>query len=109
MAVYSRMLFCSIDANVNGIKFYSGVSQLQSLRSLKFEREHTCVHDSNAILVKIEDDIVLGHLEEHIAMAIAPLIDQNLPGFIYHLWVYNHAITQKLYHWPMPLFVQDMH
>ena len=59
-----------------------------------------CVHDSNAILVKFEDGVLLGHLEEYIALAIAPLIDQNLPEFIIRRYITTI---------PSNLFVHDMH
>ena len=43
-------------------------------------------------------------------MAIAPLIDQNLPGVIIRGYITMHdPITEKLYNGPTPLFVQDMH
>ena len=80
MAEYSSTLFCSVSANVNGIKFYPGVEELQSLKTVKFERDHSCVQDCNAIFIKFEDGSILGHLEQHVSKVIAPLLD--LPGFI---------------------------
>ena len=61
---------------------YPGVGELQSLKPIKFERDRSCVQDSNAILVKFENGLILGHLEQHISAAIAPLMDRNSSGFI---------------------------
>ena len=79
---YSSTLFCSINANVNGIKFYPGVRELQSLKTVKFERDRSCVQDCNAILIKFENGLILGHLKQHISAAIAPLMDRMSSGFI---------------------------
>ena len=75
MIEYSSTLFCSLEAN----RFYEGISHLRSLRPVRFERDFTCLHDCNAVFVKFEDGVVLGHVEQHVLAAIAPLI--------YHSWV----------------------
>ena len=49
---------------------------------MRFERDFACLHDCNAVFVKFEDGVVLGHLEQHVSAAIAPLMDRNIPGFI---------------------------
>ena len=53
MIEYSSTLFCSLEANVTGIKFYEGLVHLQSLCRVEF-----------VIRVLPEKRVVLGHVEK---------------------------------------------
>ena len=62
MIEYSSSLFCSLEANVTGIKFYEGLVHLQSLCRVEF-----------VIRVLPEKRVVLGHVEKRIGAATISL------------------------------------
>ena len=85
MAEYSTTLFCSFEANVEGIKFYEGHLRLQSLMRVVLVRDLGNTHDCSAVAVKLVrpyGNALLGHLERHVAAAIASLMDRHLTGLI---------------------------
>ena len=62
MIEYSSTLFCSLEANVTGIKFYEGLVHLQSLCRVEF-----------VIRVLPEKRVVLGHVEKRVGAATISL------------------------------------
>ena len=76
MIEYSSTLFCSLEVNVTGIKFYEGLVHLQSLCRVEFERDYSCLQDKNAIFVirvLPEKRVVLGHVEKRVGAATISL------------------------------------
>ena len=76
MIEYSSTLFCSLEANVTGIKFYEGLVHLQSLCRVEFERDYSCLQDKYEIFViRVipEKRVVLGHVEKRVGAATISL------------------------------------
>ena len=70
--------YCSVTANVMGIKFYHGVVRMSSMMHVYLERETHNHFDHNSILKSGE---MLGHLERKVADVLAPLMDLRIAGF----------------------------
>ena len=67
MIEYSSTLFCSLEENVTGIKFYEGLVHLQSLCRVEFERDYFVIR------VLPEKRVVLGHVEKRVGAATISL------------------------------------
>lgn len=83
--VYSRLFYCSSEANATGIKFYEGQHHLEPLRQVILRRDRNNVHDKNAIEVLLQlrtaqapdgkKIVKLGHLERRVAPAVTKLLN----------------------------------
>ena len=67
--------YCSVTANVMGIKFYRGVVRMSSMMHVYLERETHNQFDHNSIRVVLKSGEMLGHLERKVADVLAPLMD----------------------------------
>ena len=83
MAEVESKEYCSCYANVMGIKFYPGLSKLQSMMNVRLQREFGNVHDPCAIKVLLKSGEVLGHLEKRYAGVLSCIMDARLPGLIF--------------------------
>ena len=81
--------YCSILANIMGIRFYSGFPELQPMLHVILRREPSNIVDSNAILVITKSGKILGHIEKKIAAVLASIFD-NLP----ELFIKRYEVDQ---------------
>ncbi len=65
----------SFKCNVRGIMFYSGYKSLHSLMKVKFIRDKSCQHDSNAATV-VAGGQQLGYMDRSTACYVAPVMDK---------------------------------
>ena len=79
--------YCSVTANVMGIKFYHGVVRMSSMMHVYLERETHNQFDHNSIRVVLKSGEMLGHLERKIADVLAPLMDLRIAGFAIKTYV----------------------
>ncbi len=73
--------YCSIHANVTGIKFYPGLLELHPMMHVRLRREEFNPFDSRAVVVITGSGNILGHLEWKTAAVLAPVMD-SLSGEI---------------------------
>jgi hypothetical protein len=62
---------------VVGCHYYSGVSSVREGQTLSLHREPRNPHDSNAIVVRDQFGVMLGHLSRADAAALAPALDSG--------------------------------
>ena len=67
--------YCSMYANVTGIKFYHGVQELHPFLHVRVKREAFNPYDRNAVEVIAPSGSTLGHLERKTAAVLAPIMD----------------------------------
>ncbi len=64
--------YCSISANVTGVKFNPGIEELHSTVHVKLAKNPK---DENSILTITQSGQVLGHLERKVAAVLAPILN----------------------------------
>ena len=83
MAKVAFIDYCSIEANIVGVKFYPGIYEIAPMLRVRLVRELDNKHDKNSIVAQFLDSgTMLGHLDRRTASVVAPIMDTLTTEFL---------------------------